>query len=239
MAAKDYKHATPRAPKAKPQAPLGSWMSFITGLGLGLVVALAVYMWTARSAPPVAPAPPAVADAEARVEAPRVNEPPVADGADSSATADGPQTAEASLEPPRPKFDFYKILPEMEVPVQDWEKEEKEQKADKPDESAAKDGKSDTAAATDKPANAAGTGAYVLQIGSYKGYEEADQAKARLAMQGITANIQRVVINGQDVWFRVHVGPLRDANELRAMRLKLQEHKTDFIVLKIGGAGTT
>ena len=230
MAAKDYKHATPRAPKAKPQAPLGSWVSFVTGLGLGLVVALAVYMWTARSTPPPAVAPPVVAEAEARVEAPRVNEPPVVEGAES---------AEASLEPPRPKFDFYKILPEMEVPVQDWEKEEAEQKPAKPDETAAKDNKTDTAAAKDKPANAAETAAYVLQIGSYKGYEEADQAKARLAMQGIAANIQRVVINGQDVWFRVHVGPLRDANELRAMRLKLQEHKTDFIVLKIGGAGAT
>lgn len=229
MAAKDYKHATPRAPKPKPQAPLGSWVSFVTGLGLGLVVALAVYMWTARSAPPVAP-PPAIADAEARVEAPRVNEPLVVEGAES---------AEASLEPPRPKFDFYKILPEMEVPVQDWEKEEKEQKPEKPAEALDKDGKSEATAAKEKPAGAAETSAYVLQIGSYKGYEEADQAKARLAMQGIAANIQRVVINGQDVWFRVHVGPLRDANELRAMRLKLQEHKTDFIVLKIGGAGTT
>lgn len=238
MAAKDYKHATPRAPKAKPPAPLGSWMSFITGLGLGLVVALAVYMWTARSAPPSPPVPPSVADADARVEAPRVNEPPTSDAADNGEPADSPQSAEASLEPPRPKFDFYKILPEMEVPVQDWEKEEKEQKADKADETAAKDGKGEATAAKDKPA-AADNGAYVLQIGSYKGYEEADQAKARLAMQGIAANIQRVVINGQDVWFRVHVGPLRDANELRAMRLKLQEHKTDFIVLKIGGTGTT
>ena len=233
MAAKDYKHATPRAPKAKPQAPLGSWVSFVTGLGLGLVVAMAVYMWTAKSRLPPAPPPPVVADAEARVEAPRVNEPPVVEGAESS------ESAEASLEPPRPKFDFYKILPEMEVPVQDWEKEEKEAKPEKSDKTADKDSKSDATAAKDKPASGAENGAYVLQIGSYKGFEEADQAKARLAMQGIAANIQRVVINGEDVWFRVHVGPLRDANELRAMRLKLQEHKTDFIVLKIGGAGTT
>ena len=230
MAAKDYKHASPRAPKAKPQAPLGSWVSFVTGLGLGLVVALAVYMWTAKAPPPPTTAPPVVADAEARVEAPRVNE---------AALAEGTETAEANLEPPRPKFDFYKILPEMEVPVQDWEKEEQEQQPEKSDTSDAKDGKSAATAAQDKPARATEKGAYVLQIGSYKGFEEADQAKARLAMQGIAANIQRVVINGQDVWFRVHIGPLSDANELRAMRLKLQENKTDFIVLKIGGSGTT
>ena len=211
MAARDYKRATSRAPS--PPAPLGSWVSFVTGLGLGLLVALAVYMWTAKMAPPSL----GTADAEPKVEAPKVNDPPPG------------ESPEAALEPPRPKFDFYKILPEMEVPVQDWEKTDKEA-ANEQSETPNKD----------KPALAsAERGAYVLQIGSYKQYEEADQAKARLAMQGITANIQRVVINGQDVWFRVHVGPLSDANDLRTMRLKLKENKTDFIVLKIGGSGTT
>ena len=226
MAAKDYKHASPRAPKAP--VPLGSWVSFVTGLGLGLVVALAVYMWNAKVSPP-ASSPPQVAGVDAKVEAPRVNDPPLG------------ESAEANLDPPRPKFDFYKILPEMEVPVQDWEKEDQQQQSAKVE----KDEKNDKNVATinkDKPAAApaasAERGAYVLQIGSYKQYEEADQAKARLAMQGIAANIQRVVINGQDVWFRVHVGPLSDANDMRALRLKLQEHKTDFIVLKIGGAGS-
>ena len=226
MPAKDYKPANPRAPK--PPAPLGSWVSFVTGLGLGLVVALAVYMWNAKLAAPVAPATPPVevAGVDAKVTAPRVNEPPTSD------------TPEANLEPPRPKFDFYKILPEMEVPVQDWEKEDREQqnaKVDKIDKVPATASKDKPAA---MPAAVGERGAYVLQIGSYKQYEEADQAKARLAMQGIAANIQRVVINGQDVWFRVHVGPLSEVNDMRAMRLKLQAHKTDFIVLKIGGAGS-
>ena len=223
MAAKDYKHASPRAPKAP--APLGSWVSFVTGLGLGLVVALAVYMWNAKVSTP-APSLPEVAGVDAKVEAPRVNEPPPG------------ESAEANLEPPHPKFDFYKILPEMEVPVQDWEKEDQEQqsaKVEKNDKNVATISKRTPAAA---PAASAERGAYVLQIGSYKQYEEADQAKAKLAMQGIAANIQRVVINGQDVWFRVHVGPLSDANDMRALRLKLQEHKTDFIVLKIGGSGS-
>lgn len=223
MAAKDYKHASPRAPKAP--APLGSWVSFVTGLGLGLVVALAVYMSNAKISPP-ASSPPQVAGTDAKVEAPRVNQPPPG------------ERAEATLEPPRPKFDFYKILPEMEVPVQDWEKEDRDQQSVKVE----KNDKTTATTSQDKPdatpAALAERGAYVLQIGSYKQYEEADQAKARLAMQGIAANIQRVVINGHDVWFRVHIGPLSDANDLRALRLKLQAHKTDFIVLKIGGAGS-
>jgi cell division protein FtsN len=179
MAAKDYKHATPRAPKPKPQAPLGSWVSFVTGLGLGLLAAVAVYMWTAKATRAPAAPTPVVADAAAKVEAPRVNEPAV------PAEAAAAESGEADVEPPRPKFDFYKILPEMEVPVQDWEKEEKEQKPEKSDKTADKNDKTDATAAKDKSASVAEKGAYVLQIGSYKAFEEADQAKARLAMQGM------------------------------------------------------
>ncbi len=234
MAARDYKPTAPRKPP--PPAPLGSWVSFVTGLGLGLVVALAVYFWNARPAAAPRAAPPSAEVAPPQVEAPRVADAPAAEAVEPVEPADP-----ADLEPPRPKFDFYKILPEMEVPVQDWEKEDKQaEKPNKPETVADKDnkdGKSGKDAA--KPAKPAERGAYVLQIGSYKSYEEADQAKAKLAMQGIGATIQRVVINGQDVWFRVHVGPLSDPNQVKAMRLKLQQSNTEFIVLKIGGPGTT
>lgn len=237
MAARDYKPTPPRKPK--PPAPLGSWVSFVTGLGLGLVVALAVYFWNARPSASPASAPAVAEVAPPEVEAPRMVDSPTAE------TEIAEAAEPADLEPPKPKFDFYKILPEMEVPVQDWEKDdEAADMADKQDAVADKDATrtdqdAKPGAKPDKPAAAPERGAYVLQIGSYKAFEEADQAKARLAMQGITANIQRVVINGQDVWFRVHVGPLSDPNQMRAMRLKLQQSNTEFIVLKIGGPGTT
>jgi len=118
---------------------------------------------------------------------------------------------------PRPKFDFYKILPEMEVPIPQW---------GVADRSADDTGQ--------EPSLAAGT--YLLQVGSFKRFEDADRAKARLALRGISASIQRVVINGQDVWFRVHVGPLTEVSEIREMRVKLVENDMDFILLKIGGA---
>ena len=46
---------------------------------------------------------------------------------------------------------------------------------------------------------------------------------------------EEILGNGQDVWFRVHVGPLSDVEAIRAMRLKLIENDMDFILLKIGG----
>jgi len=197
MAARDYKHSAAR--NGKPPVAPGSWVSFISGLGLGLLVALAVYLWALEAAPPAADP----AGIEATPE-------PSAAGVPA---ASEDELADA-LEPPRPKFDFYKILPEMEVPVQEWELAEQ------------------TPATVAEP-----SGAFLLQVGSYKQFEDADQAKAKLALQGITATIQRVVINGQDVWFRVHVGPFAASESLRAMRLRLIDSDTDFIVLKIGGGG--
>ena len=105
----------------------------------------------------------------------------------------------------------------MEVPVPEWKL------SDKDDE--------------DEPSLAPGI--YVLQVGSFKQFDDADHAKARLALRGITARIQRVVINGQDVWFRVHVGPFPRIKDIRAMRIKLIENDMDFILLRIGAEDAT
>ncbi|NNM01460.1 MAG: SPOR domain-containing protein [Gammaproteobacteria bacterium] len=122
-----------------------------------------------------------------------------------------PQPSDAKAEPP--DYKFYKILPEMEVTVPDWTLDQR------PKSSA--------------PALKQGT--YLLQVGSFKRFEVADRAKAMLAIRGIEANIQRVVINGQEVWYRVHVGPYRDAEEISAMRARLNEARMDPILLRIGG----
>jgi cell division protein FtsN len=196
---RDYKHSAPRAAArdAGPQR-FGSWISFVSGLGLGLMVAFAVYLWSAAL-----PRPAALVGGPEQPVAPEPAPPAASDA----------MTAAPDFEPPRPKFDFYKILPEMEVPVQEW---------------ASSDGGADPAAALEQ-------GAYVLQVGSFKSFEDADRAKAKLALNGVSASVQRVVINGQDVWFRVHVGPLSDAGALHAMRVRLAEIDVDYILLRIGG----
>ena len=118
---------------------------------------------------------------------------------------------------PRPKFDFYTILPEIEVSVREWEYSVKDDE--------------------DEPSLAPGI--YVLQVGSFKQFDDADHAKARLALRGITARIQRVLINGQNVWFRVHVGPFSGIKDIRAMRIKLIENDMEFILLRIGAEDAT
>jgi cell division protein FtsN len=76
-------------------------------------------------------------------------------------------------------------------------------------------------------------GVYVLQVGSFQRFEEADKAKATLALHGIVADIQKVVINNGDTWYRVRIGPFKDLKAVQAMRAKLTASGMDFMLLRI------
>jgi cell division protein FtsN len=194
MRAKDYKNTVSK-PKAK-ERPVGSWVSFVSGLGIGLLVALGVYFWRGDL--------PARAADERTVAVP--------DEPESLSNLNFSEQADQAL--PKPKFDFYKILPEIEIKVSDWE----------------------ISNVAGKQKTELNRGAYVLQVGSFKQHKDADRAKAKLALRGIQAKIHRVVINGQDVWYRVHIGPYTDIDSIQAMRAKLIESGNDYILLKIGDA---
>ena len=151
MATKDYKNSSPpggRRTKRKDKVPAkpGSWWSFFSGLGVGLLIAFAVYLW-AGSLPP--------AQEIAAQFRPQATE---------QEHYGGPVTAPV-VELPKPKFDFYKSLPEMEVPISDWEF-----------------GADEPAGVTSESKLDGGT--YVLQVGSFKSFEDADRAKASLALRG-------------------------------------------------------
>ena len=74
---------------------------------------------------------------------------------------------------------------------------------------------------------------FVLQVGSFKQFEAADEIKAKLALMGVTADIQRVVINGQDVRHRVRIGPYKDSNQLQQTKNRLLANDLDFMLLKL------
>jgi cell division protein FtsN len=112
---------------------------------------------------------------------------------------------------PQPQYDFYQILPNMEVNVSEWEAKDQKTTEPLPDTS----------------------GVYILQVGSFEQYEAADEAKAHLALLGIKADIQRVVINGREVRYRVRVGPYKDQARLEEARKLLLSNNLDFVLLKL------
>ena len=103
------------------------------------------------------------------------------------------------------KFDFYTILPETESTV--TEKEIKE------------------SSLTIKKDN------YFLQVGAFQNEADADNMKAKLALQGFEAVVQTATIPEKGVWHRVRVGPLSDIEQINKTRgdLTTNGFNTDLI----------
>lgn len=119
----------------------------------------------------------------------------------------------------RPRFDFYTILPEMEVVVP---REESTAAPPPP-------GPEPPAAA------AAARESYILQVGSFRKHSDADRLKARLALMGIEAEIQKVTINNKDTYHRVRSGPYRNRSNLDRVRTQLKREGIESIAIKLEG----
>lgn len=115
-------------------------------------------------------------------------------------------------EAPPSRFDFYNMLPNFEVIIPEQEKE----------------------VATDTAARAVvQPGVYVLQVGSFTEYADADRRRAQLALQGIESVIQRVVIDDK-AYHRVRIGPIDDLEELNTLRTRLREADMDVLRIRLG-----
>jgi cell division protein FtsN len=117
--------------------------------------------------------------------------------------------------PKKPRYDFFTVLPEMEVVVPE---QELSRKADK------------TEPATN-PSIATAQDQYILQAGSFRNATDAEQMKARLAMLGSMATVQKVTVNGQS-WHRVRIGPFQGARKADEIRRLLADNKIDTLVMK-------
>lgn len=117
----------------------------------------------------------------------------------------------ATAEAPPSRFDFYDMLPNFEVIIPEAEKEVSTDTAER---------------AVVKP------GVYVLQVGSFTEYADADRRRAQLALQGIESAIQRVRI-GDKTYHRVRIGPIEDLERLNVLRSRLREAKMDVLRIRL------
>jgi cell division protein FtsN len=108
-----------------------------------------------------------------------------------------------------PRFDFYTLLPEFEVIIPDSEIKEERAKM-KPKEDVA----------------------YMIQVGSFRKYGEADSLKAQLALLGVEADIDPVSSQGEQ-WLRVRVGPFTDTRKLNQVRNRLHDNNINTMLVQI------
>jgi cell division protein FtsN len=132
---------------------------------------------------------------------------------------------QAAKDASKPTFDFYSVLPEKEVVIPDAQLSA-QAKAEQQKAAAA----NNAGSATTVSSNAAGSG-YLLQVGSFPSGADADGMKAKLALQGFSANVQPVNINGQ-TWHRVRLGPFASATDLEAAKQRLSAAGIHAIALK-------
>lgn len=227
--ARDFK----AKPKDRKTNGFGSSLSFVTGLLIGLTAAVVVYFSGLGHQPATPEAPGAPM---AGLPAPPEPEPIVQE--DHSALAPASTSAGATGEP---DFDFYTILPEIEVKVPEAELAEPVEPAPPPEQptvgqpvapAPAAPAPGEAAAIATPPAPVV---SYIVQVGAYQQVQEADQTKALLALQGISSTIQRITKEGQGVWFRVIVGPYATAPEAQAARSRLANAGFKTLLLKSGG----
>ena len=137
---------------------------------------------------------------------------------------------ETATTPPKPKFEFYTLLPEMEVvvpdedlPAQGTSPAESSPSA----ESAATDTESSTGPAVEEDAQgeadaARKAGHYILQVASFRSMKDADGLKAQLTLLGFRPVVQTVAIDSDEKWHRVRIGPYADRDSLEAARVRLR-----------------
>ncbi len=183
--------------------PLPGWVWLSGGLFIGLFVALLVYLDKQPDIPP----PPMEAVVDDLKKKSRDIAAEVREELEEGQPGDGNAQ--------EPRFDFYHILPELEVPVPETELVEENARERAP-------------AARPKAKTR-----YLLQAGSFRDYRVADRLKASLALLGLQAHIQTVTINKTDTWHRVRVGPFDSVRELGKARKRLQDNGIQPIVLKL------
>jgi cell division protein FtsN len=144
------------------------------------------------------------------------------------------ETAAAAV--PKPRFDFYNVLPEMEVVVTD-EEVERRSKHGTPAPGAPVVPAVVSQPAALSPAPAAPAPAtdetLLLQVGAFKRSADADKLKAQLALLGIEAQVQNVTIDNKDAFYRVRVGPYRNVAKLKEVKDRLKQGGIEGVVVRL------
>jgi len=187
---------TPRRRRSNNGAP--AWLWALVGMLGGLSIAVVAYMLTR----PVDTA------------APRETTTPLEKPAQRD-TRDVRKTTKKPIPPPpsKPRFDFYNLLPEMEVVVP-----EQEIRGTPTPEGVKR---------VEQP------GTYLLQAGSFPSHERADRLRAKLALLGMETSIQTVSVNNSKTWHRVRVGPYKNLTELNEARARLKKNGIDAILIRL------
>lgn len=180
---------------------LPNWGLLALGLAIGVVFTILIQIFVDRVATPGS----GLGTLVSRMDKPE------------QTSAQKKSSSQTKNEPPKPKFDFYTILPAVEtvLPRAQSTKEKKDAKPTVPERNVS----------------------YVLQAASFAKFEDADRLKAELTLNGLSTHIQKVTIEGRGEYHRVRLGPFSNLDELNAVHQRLRKLGIQALRLKVKGRG--
>lgn len=158
-----------------PTRPGGVWKWYGAGVLTGVFLSFLVYLGTL---PPTGP----------------IGETPAAEGRPASQNV-----------PPKPRFDFYKMLPEQSIEVEP--------------------------AAVATPRSDPSAERYLLQAGSFRQQQDADARRAELLLLGLEPRIE-VASGDNGRWYRVYLGPFDSRAGVAKARSLTAAQGIDTLLLK-------
>ena len=185
--------------KLPEQKPRGSGSSLLLGIVIGLVLGLCIALgvaWYINKMPS-----PFITRTPAGPSEPL-----------KGALAPKPEDKTARAPEPKPRFDFYKILPRSEEP---------------PAEQQTK------VAPVKKPPAGGPKETFFLQAGSFQNAPDADNLRARLALIGVEAQVQATTLPDKGTWHRVRIGPYTSVEELARVRDTLKQNGVETTLIKV------
>lgn len=208
--AKNTRRGASRSPakKKSTQRQVPGWVWLFTGLMVGLFVAFLFHLGKTQlqqGAPQTAstskPKP------KAEKPAPKKDEPKAGDDS--------------------PQFDFYAVLPKMEVivPQNETDSGTRETSTRKPQETTRQTNTDSGTRTSDEK--------YLLQAGSFRRNEDADRRRAELILKGFEASIQSVNLENGDSWHRVMIGPYNNLNAMHRAQDQLASNGIETLPIKM------
>lgn len=200
---RDYKPNPERTKRSSKGSPFLSGL--LVGFLLGVAASLAVVMFIKGGESPFTH----IADTKKPVSEKIAED--AKNSSDASNDAENQNPADTNAQnnkDDKTRFDFYTILPGSESKVTTEDINVKE----------------------DHPQPAVQY-TYFLQVGAFQTEEEADNMKAKLALQGFEALVQTATIPDKGVWHRVRVGPLNNLDQINKTKNDLASNgfKSDLI----------
>ncbi len=113
---------------------------------------------------------------------------------------------------PEVQFDFYKVLPEAEFVVPDYEVKtrKREERLGKVKKGAL----------------------YSVQAGSFRSYTDADSLKAKLVLMGFSPKIEKAPVKSV-IWYRVKMGPYKRMASVDAIKSRLTDNGMVALVIEV------